>query len=143
MTYFPDRLDSIFERTSGICHICQGTLCRSNYGKFGQRGAWEVEHSVPRSLGGTDHLNNLFAACCSCNRKKSNYATRTARAWHGNTRAPLSIEKRRVAKTENTVLGGFFGAILGAVVITGPVGLVIGLIAGSNFGNSLDPDKTG
>jgi len=68
MPYSEDELDRIFSRTRGKCHLCHGQLARSNYAREGERGAWEVEHSVPRSRGGTDHLNNLFASHIECNR---------------------------------------------------------------------------
>jgi 5-methylcytosine-specific restriction endonuclease McrA len=48
-----------------------GLISWINYGKLGERGAWEVDHSIPVSRGGSDHMNNLFASCISCNREKS------------------------------------------------------------------------
>jgi len=55
MAFSDDVLDRIFLRTDGRCHLCpEGRLCRSNYGKLGTRGAWEVEHSKARANGGTD-----------------------------------------------------------------------------------------
>ena len=63
MGYDNDRLNDIFDKTDRDCHICGKRLAFSNYGVIGARGAWEVEHSVPRSRGGTDRLSNLYAAC--------------------------------------------------------------------------------
>ena len=63
MKFEKSQLDSIYRRTTGYCHLCHVKLARRNYGKTGMKGAWQVEHSVPRSKGGTDHFNNLFAAC--------------------------------------------------------------------------------
>lgn len=88
------RIERIYRKTDGNCHICYKKLSLSNYGKLGNKGAWEIEHSVPRVKGGTDHSNNLFAACISCNRDKGTHTSRTARAWHGRTKAPLSREKK-------------------------------------------------
>ena len=85
-----DRLNRIFSRTGGQCHICRKQLCFGNYGAIGKRGAWEIEHSRPRSRGGTDHLNNLYAACISCNRSKGNGTTASARGGNGYRAAPLS-----------------------------------------------------
>lgn len=135
-------LDQIYRRTSGYCHLCHKKLSRRNYGQFGKRGAWEVEHSVPRSNGGTDHMNNLFPACCGCNRDKSNMTTRTARRWNGKVKAPMSPTKRAAARTENTVFGMIGGGIAG-LCIAGPIGGIVGAIACGKFGNSLNPDKTG
>ena len=99
-----------------------------------------MEHSVPRSKGGTDHLNNLFPACVGCNHDKSNRTTRTARGWNGKTRAPMSPEKRKQAKTENGILGALGGGAVGFAV-AGPVGAVIGVLAGGHLGASGNPDN--
>ncbi|OLB93244.1 MAG: endonuclease [Acidobacteria bacterium 13_2_20CM_2_57_12] len=138
MPYSDAELTRIYDRTSGYCHICKRKMSFTNYGKFGARGAWEVEHSVPRAKRGTDHGNNLFGAHISCNREKSDLTTRTARSWHGNTRAPLSREKRKEARTTNAVAGGVIGGIVGAVL--GPWGVAIGAGIGAKIGHSLKPD---
>lgn len=41
-----------------------------SYGKNTQMG-WEIDHSKPKSKGGTDHLNNLQVLQTNANRKKS------------------------------------------------------------------------
>src|ERR1700730_11951536 len=115
MAYSTERLEDIFDRTSGYCHICGGKLSFCNYGIFGARGAWEVEHSRPRCEDGTDRLNNLYAAHISCNRSKQAICTRKARSQYGRSRAPLSAPRRSNAKYRNAVAGGFVGAVVGAV----------------------------
>ncbi len=90
MGFTDEELNYIYDRISGYCHICRKKLAFKNYGLFGARSAWEVEHSNPKSRGGTNHLNNLYAACIPCNRSKNNLSTRTARAAYGNRKAPLS-----------------------------------------------------
>jgi 5-methylcytosine-specific restriction endonuclease McrA len=42
-----------------------------SYGKSSPMG-WEIDHSRPKSKGGTDHLNNLQGLQTSANRRKSN-----------------------------------------------------------------------
>lgn len=71
MSFPDDRLEAIFDKTDGDCTYCEKQLAWSNYGQPGYRSAWEVDHSVPMSRGGTDHLNNLVPACLDCNREKS------------------------------------------------------------------------
>ena len=137
-----EHLTKIFNRTSGLCHICHKKLCRYNYGKFGKRGAWEVEHSVPQSKGGTNHGNNLYAAHITCNREKGKMPTRTVRSWNGQTKAPMSSQRRKVAQTENTFLGMLGGGFAG-LALGGPVGLALGIAVGGNYGCLLNPDKTG
>ena len=91
MVYDKNTLQNIYNRSSGYCHICRKKLSLINYGKNRKRGAWEVEHSCPRSKGGSDNLNNLYAACVSCNRKKGTHTSKTARHRHGFKRAQRTV----------------------------------------------------
>jgi 5-methylcytosine-specific restriction endonuclease McrA len=135
-----EQLDKIYRRTCGYCHICHKKLARTNYARLGTKGAWEIEHSIPRSKGGTDHMNNLFPAHISCNRDKGNVTSRTARARNGKTRCPLSPKSRNEAKTENGLLGAACGGLAG-LAVGGPVGAVIGALAGGSLAASQNPDK--
>lgn len=135
MAYSPDRLVEIFTKTDGNCHICHGTLVFRNYGQSATRGGWEVEHSVPRARGGTEHLNNLFPAHISCNRRKRDGSTKGARARHGITRAPYSKAKKEQIREDNTIHGLAAGAVTGGVV-GGPVGALVGAVLGGIVGNS-------
>lgn len=133
-----NKLERIYRRTDGQCHICRKRLCFGNYGAVGKRGAWEIEHSRPRSKGGTDHLNNLYAACISCNRSKSNGTTASARGANGYRTAPLS-EKR---KNGNAWTGGAVGA-LAFLFVPPPLRLpaaVVGGVVGAVAGKSYEPD---
>jgi hypothetical protein len=114
-----DRINEIFDRTSGKCHLCHKKLSFENYGHPGDRGAWEIEHSVPRACGGSDRLNNLYAACISCNRAKGARTTRSMRLRRGLTRAPMSANARTAAKRWNAFGGGLLGALPG-VMLLGP-----------------------
>ena len=135
-----EKLNQIYDHTSGYCHLCHKKLSLKNYGQFGARGAWEVEHSTPLRKGGTDHLNNLYPACISCNREKGIRNTRTARNHKGKRCAPLSIEKRRKAKVNNALIGGFLGGAVGSIF--GPPGTIIGSVVGGHLGYQKNPDKT-
>lgn len=132
------KLERIYRRTDGQCHICRKRLCFGNYGAIGKRGAWEIEHSRPRSKGGTDHLNNLYAACISCNRSKGNGTTASARSGNGYLTAPLS-EKR---KNGNAWTGGAVGSL--AFLFVPPslrlVAAVVGGVVGAVVGKSYEPD---
>jgi len=138
MAYSTERLEDIFDRTSGYCHICGGKLAFCNYNFFGAKGAWEVEHSIPKCEGGTDRLNNLYAAHISCNRSKQAICTRRARAQYGRKKAPLSARKRAEAKSRNGSEGGVVGALLGSVA--GPWGILIGAAIGGKKGYDRNPD---
>ena len=138
MGYSDERLGDIFDKTDGQCHICGKKLAFKNYAANGSRGAWEVEHSIPKAKGGTDHLNNLFPACISCNRSKRDGSTRAARAQYGRKRAPLSQERKDRVRSKNTVKGGIVGAGLGSFL--GPGGAIVGGFLGALIGHGQDPD---
>ena len=122
----------IYDRTEGQCHICRRPLSFRNYGLFGRRGAWEIEHSIAKARGGTDHGNNLFAACISCNRSKGEYSSRSARWGHGFQCAPYSARRRK----RNAFLGAGVGAL--AMVFVPPhlrlFGAIVGAVAGAIAG---------
>ena len=142
MAYSNDNLNWIYDRTNGRCHICGRRVYFINYGNPKGKGAWEVEHSKPHAKGGTDYLRNLYPACIKCNREKSTATTRTARAWHGRTRAPLSKEKREQMKQQNALLGAGICGTIGAIVAsTTGFGLIVGVIIGGVLGFSIDPDE--
>ena len=136
MGHSPERLDQIFRRTDGQCHICGGRLVFSRYG---QLTGWEVEHSIPVSLGGSDRLCNLYAAHVECNRLKGIRTTRTARSWHEWSRAPLSRRKKESIREDNRLGWGAAGALTGGAV-GGPAGFIIGGILGAVFGDGIDPE---
>ena len=139
MAFSTEQLNQIYDRASGYCHICHKKLAFKNYGVFGARGAWEVEHSNPQAKGGTHRLSNLYPACITCNRSKGAASTRSVRAKNGKSRAPLSAEKRKNAKIENAVVGGAAGAAAGSVL--GPAGALIGAFIGAHLGHKKNPDK--
>jgi len=129
----------IYNRTNGYCHVCGKKLSLINYGCFGMKAAWEVEHSVPKSKGGTDHLNNLFPSCIRCNRGKGTMTTRTARAWHGRKRAPLSKEKRNGAKRSNAAIAGSIFGVIGYIA-AGKLGAFAGMAIGAKLGYDANVD---
>ena len=139
MAFTDDELNDIYERTSGRCHICGKKLAFKNYGELGARGAWEVEHSRPRTKGGTNRLNNLYPAHITCNRSKGARTTRTARRHHGRTRAPLSVSKRKEAQRRNAVVVGILGAVAGSLL--GPWGAAVGATIGAKAGYDTNPNE--
>ena len=139
MTYDKITLRKIYDRTTGYCHICKKKLSYKNYSRIGEKGAWEVEHSRPRSKGGSNHINNLYASCISCNRKKGNYTSQTARSWYDRKKAPLSKVKRKEVKYTNAIFGGIAGLIIGLYV--NPFFALVGTAIGGKIGYDVDPDK--
>jgi len=140
MAYSDEQLSRIYDRTSGYCHICHRKLAFSNYGRFGAKGAWEVEHSNAQARGGTGNACNLYAACISCNRSKGTLRTKTARAWNGKRRAPLSYAKRQAAKEKQALAGGLIGGALGGLVV-GPIGALTGAALGAGWSGKQNPDR--
>ena len=76
MGYTDEELSYVYEKNNGYCWHCGIKLAWSNYAVTGARGAWEVDHSVPLSRGGTDYLQNLVPSCISCNRSKRELTSR-------------------------------------------------------------------
>lgn len=139
MNLTDDELEYIFDRSGGDCHLCHGKLAFTNYGQAGRRGAWEIEHSVPRARGGTDRLNNLYAAHIRCNRSKGARSTRSVRRKNGYMRAPPSTQARHAERIENMIAGGGLGMFVGA--LGGPIGVAIGGLLGTSFGYGQKPGR--
>lgn len=134
-----DDLDRIYDRTNGRCHICHKKLAYTNYGMSGRRAAWEVEHSRAVARGGEHHMNNYYAACISCNRRKGTRGTRSARAEAGFTRAPLSTSRRKDVRDKNTAAGALAGGAIGAA-FGGPPGALFCALIGAVIGRDVNPD---
>jgi hypothetical protein len=122
MAYTDDELNDIFDRTDGDCHICSGPLKFSHYGDIDSRHGWEVDHSVPRALGGTDRLSNRYAAHISCNRSKQAGSTRSARSLYGYTRAPDSLKKRQDVRAQKTLIGVGLAGGFALLFLASPAG---------------------
>ncbi|MBE7439249.1 MAG: HNH endonuclease [Spirochaetales bacterium] len=141
MGYSNRQLDDIYDKTDGRCHLCGKKLAISNYGIIGTRGAWEVEHSVPRARGGSSHLNNLYPACIPCNREKGTRSSRTHRKYSAIRRAPMSAKRktreRRKVTAWSTVLLSLGGAAIG-----GGRGFLVGGLVGYGLGRLHDPEAT-
>lgn len=138
---YREQLETIFGKTSGKCHICHGRLAFRNYGLAGNRGAWNIEHSVPRANGGTDHGNNLYAAHITCNTEKGTRSTRAARRTYGKRRRPMSAEQRERKQAWTMGAGATAGAAIGGLV-GGPLGAGLGMLLGTAFGASVQhPDE--
>ena len=75
LRYSDEQVSYVFDKNRGHCWHCGKLLAWSNYGTVGARGAWEVDHSVPLSRGGTDYLQNLVPSCIPCNRSKQDLTT--------------------------------------------------------------------
>lgn len=134
-----EKLNRIYDKTRGKCHLCHKRLAFKNYGIVDARGAWEIEHSKPKSMGGTDHLNNLYAACIGCNRQKSNGTNHSVRSRNGVRKAPLSNRARTKQRLENTVAGMAAGAAIGRFL--GPGGAVVGGAIGGLIGGDKNVDE--
>jgi 5-methylcytosine-specific restriction endonuclease McrA len=140
MRFSDDDLNEIYDRTSGYCHLCHRKLAFSNYGILGARGAWEVEHSNPQARGGTHMRRNLYAACIPCNRSKSCRSTKSVRCANGVRKAPLCVQRRKIAKEKQALAGGLAGATIGAALF-GPLGAAAGFLIGASGASRQNPDR--
>jgi 5-methylcytosine-specific restriction endonuclease McrA len=91
---------AVFNKFKGKCRYCEKQLSFNNYGLNNHRGAWQVDHSRSKANGGTDHMNNLFAACVDCNQDKgarngkSYIQSRRAQNSRVSTRKELGLWER-------------------------------------------------
>lgn len=76
--FTPERLEQIWDKGQPIRgknpdlyrkDIFGNIMYRPSYGKTSEMG-WNVDHSKPQALGGTDHLNNLQPMNSIANIKK-------------------------------------------------------------------------
>ena len=81
MGYKWEDLEYIYNKTGGYCYHCGKKIAWSNYGNPGAKGAWEVDHSRPRSRGGSDYFRNLNPPCIPCNRSKGTRHSRQYQRW--------------------------------------------------------------
>ncbi len=135
-----ERLKKIYQKTDGYCHLCHKKLSFSNYGLHRTKGGWHIEHSVAKANGGSDHLNNLYPACITCNIDKSTKHTKTIRKSNGVSRAPYSKAKKDAIRNDNTAGGVLLGGGVG-FAIGGPIGAFIGSMIGGALGNNNSPKK--
>lgn len=54
---------TLFGKQEGVCNGCRITFPFQNF---------TIDHVVPQSKGGTDHIDNLQLLCAACNSKKGN-----------------------------------------------------------------------
>lgn len=123
----------VLAKTNNQCHICHKKVAKKNYGIVGLKGAWEIDHSVPISKGGSNHLNNLYAACIPCNRKKGNSSNANARKPHKLGSAPMSKSAMDSKRKKEILTGLAVGAGFGSAF--GPFGILAGAGVGALFGS--------
>jgi len=70
LKYTDEEIEYVYYKNDGYCRWCDKKLALINYGRPGEKGAWEIDHSNPVSRGRTNYLRNLVPACISCNRSK-------------------------------------------------------------------------
>jgi 5-methylcytosine-specific restriction endonuclease McrA len=56
---------SVRERAEYLCEYCHSLELLS-------ANRFTIDHIVPRSLGGSDHIDNLALACRRCNERRDN-----------------------------------------------------------------------
>lgn len=94
MAFSDEIVEIVYDKFDGRCRYCGKQLAFGNYGVIGRRGAWQIDHSVSRSNGGTDHLNNLFPACVSCNQDKGATNGASYLRRRANNGQPVLVQKK-------------------------------------------------
>lgn len=135
VSYTEEELKNMYDSTSGRCHLCGEKIDFDAYPT-----EWEVDHSRPRSKGGTEHGNNLYPAHKSCNRARQNRLASVIRDQNGLSKPPLSRKQRKKKKKDKALTWGGLAAIAG-VLLGGPPGAVAAGAIGAVAGHEQDPDE--
>lgn len=98
MSYDDKTLNLIYNKKNGYCVYDNMKLTFTNYGKSCEIGAWEVDHSLPVSRGGTDNMNNLVPACFFCNREKADMTASEFRAYINKEWSTIDIYRQDMRK---------------------------------------------
>lgn len=122
--YTRSQLRKIYDKTNGYCHLCGKRLSFKNYDRHGSRAPWNVDHSKTQAMGGTDHMNNLYPACISCNSSKGTKTNRSVRRSNSVFEIPGQMKKS---------LSGWFWATSMAIV---------GLFVLNAWSNKIQTERT-
>jgi hypothetical protein len=101
------RYPAVAERAGRCCEYCRAPEIIFNL-------AFEVEHIVPTSRGGTDDLANLALACRACNLYKADQLTGRDEETGAESRL---FDPRSQAWNEHFALDAATGAIRGTTAI--------------------------
>jgi hypothetical protein len=135
----PDQLRTIYERTNGTCHLCHKKVAPKNYGILNARGAWEIDHSLAKANGGTDHGNNCLPAHIRCNRAKQARASHVVRRQYGTVGVPHSKTQIEKIRQRN---GGIGAVVCGAVgLLGGPLVAAAASFLGYQIGKTVSVSK--
>jgi len=52
--YSDEVIKYVYYKNNGYCWWCGKKLALTNYGRPGEKGAWEIDHSNPVSRGGNE-----------------------------------------------------------------------------------------
>lgn len=116
-----ERLQQIYDKTKGYCFHCDKKLAWKNYGNLKGKAGWEVDHSIPISKGGTNHLNNLIPSCIPCNRDKGTKKT---------------SQYRKRIDHDSSGEENIWVSLLGAAIVIGGI-----IVLDRFFSNKNDRDK--
>jgi len=101
----PQEKFKILHRDNFTCQYCDAKTGNDNL---------EVDHLIPKSLGGNDHPENLTTACRKCNRGKSNQILFPQKMIIGKDSDDWSIIKRfgvwtiKVSQKEAYICGAVY-----------------------------------
>jgi 5-methylcytosine-specific restriction endonuclease McrA len=70
MAYTEEEVNLVYDRTGGRCFYCGKQLSFKNYGAVDEKGAWEIDHFIPRASYGAHQPHNWVPACVPCNTEK-------------------------------------------------------------------------
>src|SRR5579871_470762 len=124
-----EQLCDVYDATRGRCHVCGRKVYFTNHGKRLRRGAWHVDHVVPRVRGGTNQRDNLRAACVPCNLAKG---ARTVDAVRSHCRRPRTtghVAELARLRWDRIVHGALLGALIGLMLGNGATAVWLGIVS--------------
>lgn len=113
-------LRDVAAHTDGACHLCHEPVDLALYGRTGAFGddTATVDHLIPQSAGGDDHLDNLRIAHGTCNSIRGTRAVDDVRLeLAGTATAPMSSGE----KTTWSLSGGALAALIAGYAFGEPM----------------------
>ena len=96
-----DQKKELLERQSGLCQECS---CPVSIGSYSNA---DIDHIIPRHLGGTTVLNNLQIICVPCHRTKTGLESKSVRRVFPDLQLPSGTNMYAIANFKHGLRDGF------------------------------------
>jgi hypothetical protein len=83
--------ETVWKMTDGKCFYCEVELIRCGSEEQDRSRCYHIDHIVPKSSGGPDHISNYVPACERCNISKNAKSFVEFLAWRKAQQAPPQL----------------------------------------------------